>query len=145
LAKYNPDTDPLQGYGADLAEQLETDAASRAKILTELGGQTRTTVNFAASRNSSALTAAAGAAVNTSLAEIPRATLPKPTATTPVDPSGNVIARNRMPQLPDVDLQAGKTKALERQVMGLSNHIVSGSAGLPLQTSQPSLRDGLWH
>lgn len=144
LAKYDPETDPLAGYNADLAEQLETDAASRAKILTELGGQTRTTVDFAASRNSAALTAAAASAVTTSLADIPRPPYIKP-LTPPVDSTGTPTIQSRAALMPEAETTAGRTRALEKQVLGLSSHIVSGYAGSPLQTDQPSLRDGLWH
>lgn len=190
MAKYDPDVDPLAGYDADLKSQLETDADSRTKILRELGGETRSSVDFTASRDSSALAAAAGAAVKTSLADIPRPDIPKPAAavqpstaptisslatsdegasarvaaagaavnsalmSTPrvqapklasADPSGVAMSRTKLPQLPDADTGGGRSKALEQRVLALSNHIVSGSAGLPLQTSQPSLRDGLWH
>jgi hypothetical protein len=182
LAKYNPDSDPLAGYDADLAEQLETDAASRTKILADLGGQTRTTVDFATSRNSSAVAAAAGAAVNTSLADIPRATPPKPVASVPVSglaqdstgaaiaagaavntaladiprvtppkplasasPGGTTMTGNRAPPMPQAGAQVDQVRMLENRVLGLTKHIVSGSAGMPLQTERPSLRDGLWH
>jgi len=78
LRAYNPDEDPLAGYDAGLLEAKTAKLAKQDDILKTLGGETRTTVNFAVSRDAAALVAAAGAAVNTALVNIPRSTVVRP-------------------------------------------------------------------
>ncbi len=146
LRAYNPDEDPLAGYDAGLLDAKAAKLAKQEDILKTLGGETRTTVNFAVSRDAAALVATAGAAVNTALADIPRVTPARPKIDAAVvGPDGTVVSRGRQVTPPAVETQNAKVRHLEQRVLGLTNHIVSGNAADPLQTARPSLRGGIWH